>query len=314
MDGLLSLIRDANRRPGARQEDAVVATVSDADIDTFIGVLRAEDGPAFDKVPDVDKDGGFRVALKALLEGRIPTVQRVRFGDPEEFGFPEKLQAGRSLVRTLGHWRERIAYALLANEFDSLLASGELEQPERDRLQELKQRNERLVGPDWDRYWHEVAAEWESKRAKLSNLLREAADLYESGQAGADVFPFPTLENTKRRAKFVGLAAAKYSGWGVAERLRAIRRSIDETPVEVLFPAAYPRPLGWFPGDVGRRGGAANPEGALRGMVVREIAGRVPGDWQQWGGYSAVARLATFIGLEKCTPQYVRSLLSQGRT
>jgi hypothetical protein len=221
------------------------------------------------------------------------------------------MQAARSLTRTLAYWRERIKYAQLANEFDLLLQSGALERADADRLQDLRQRNPRLVGPGWDRHWNTLFAEWEEKRTKLSGLLLEAAELYDSGQTGGDVFPLPTLENAKRRAGVEGLAAAKYSGWGGAETLRAIGRVIDETPVEVLFPAARPRPLGWAPGQVGKHGGASSPEGALNGMVVREIAHRVPANCAEWKGFTAISRLAKFLGLEKCTPEYVRSSLSR---
>ncbi len=311
VDSLVDLIGGVR---GVHPKDSNIAKVSDADIDAFVKLLRAEDSATFDRLGRIDKEKGYRTVLKAMLEGRVPAGQQQPFADTGEFGFPEKMQAARSLTRTLAYWRERIKYAQLANEFDLLFQSGALEQADADRLQDLRQRNPRLVGPGWDRHWNTLFAEWEEKRTKLSGLLLEAAELYDSGQTGGDVFPLPTLENAKRRAGVEGLAAAKYSGWGGAETLRAIGRVIDETPVEVLFPAARPRPLGWAPGQVGKHGGASSPEGALNGMVVREIAHRVPANCAEWKGFTAISRLAKFLGLEKCTPEYVRSSLSGGRT
>jgi hypothetical protein len=73
VDSLVDLIGGVR---GVHPKDSNIAKVSDADIDAFVKLLRAEDSATFDRLGRIDKEKGFRTVLKAMLEGRVPAGQQ----------------------------------------------------------------------------------------------------------------------------------------------------------------------------------------------------------------------------------------------
>lgn len=157
-------------------------------------------------------------------------------------------------------------------------------------------------GVSWDRYWKSIHDEYVIKQQKLASCLRDAADIFEAGQADSGAYP-----------SLMGYREIDETEWCSPEQLRDWANLVKMSPVEVVFPKARPN----FPGlavdfnSIGVRGGAANPESAMRAMLVRETAVYVLRSSKQ--RYKVISDLVKFLGLS-VSPQYVRSLLMKGRT
>lgn len=170
----------------------------------------------------------------------------------------------------------------------------------------------------WDRKWNETEAQWENKKLELEQLLRDAADLFDSGQS--DPGMFPSLERSRKNGAKMpnyvlernGIPPMDIDYWCGSEYLRAWADIILLTPVDVVFPIARSDSGLYGPfKNIGTRGGAAKPESALRAVICREIASYVPESIDD--RYSAIADLARYLKMD-VTAHYVRSLLMKGRT
>jgi hypothetical protein len=146
--------------------------------------------------------------------------------------------------------------------------------------------------------------EFSEKKKALIAYLREAADIFDSGQCDPGLYPALTKYDEDR--------------WCGSERLREWARHVEMSPVEVVFPVVRPRHGLVLPfKNAGKSGRASDPDAALRAMVVREIADRVPdgikipnSDRQR---YSVIAELMRYTGIT-VTSAYVRSLILRGKT
>jgi hypothetical protein len=100
--------------------------------------------------------------------------------------------------------------------------------------------------------------------------------------------------------------------WCGSDNLRRWAETVELSPVEAVFPVASSTPEGrlFLPEDVKFHGGAVNSSGALRAMIVRGIFPYIPNAMLSDGGYSVVARLLCFIGLD-VNRQHVRALYSK---
>lgn len=168
-----------------------------------------------------------------------------------------------------------------------------------------------VAGVEYDKAWQETAKHWTEKRAQLVDLLRDTADLFDSGQCESD--SRPTLVKYKKIDTEQGVDEVLWCGSG---NLRRWAEIVATSPVEVVFPVASSQNDGlvmpWA--IIGERGKASDLDSAFRGMMVREIARYVP---KTIGKYrpSIIAALARFLGMDiKVKPKYVRSLLLKGRT
>jgi len=157
-------------------------------------------------------------------------------------------------------------------------------------------------GVSWDRKWKCIHDEHIEKQQRLASCLREAADLFESGQTDAGVYPSLT-----------GYRKIDEQAWCGTEQLREWASTVEMSPVEVVFPVVRPVLSGIAVSfdSIGTRGGAANPESALRAMIVRETAFYVPKTTPH--RYKTIADLAACIGID-VSRHYVRSLLLKGKT
>jgi len=157
-------------------------------------------------------------------------------------------------------------------------------------------------GVSWDRKWKLTRDEYREKQSRLVACLKEAADIFESGQC--DARGYPSLASYR---------VIDEKSWCGSDQLREWANTVEHNPLEVVFPMVRPD----LPGlavpfeSIGTRGGAANQESALRAMVVREIAFYVPETVHH--RYSTIAKLAAYVGIE-VSRNYVGSLLKKGRT
>lgn len=158
------------------------------------------------------------------------------------------------------------------------------------------------VGVSWDRKWKRVHDTYKDKQKKLAACLREAADIFDSGQC--DPGPYASLTKYQENDS---------ESWCGSARLREWANKVELSPLDVVFPIVRPDLEGLaVPFEsIGTRGGASKPDSALRAMIVREIARYVPETIRETP--SVVAELAGIIGVI-ISRQYVRSLLLGGRT
>jgi len=168
----------------------------------------------------------------------------------------------------------------------------------------------------WDREWNEIQKNWKEKKGKLAQALRDAADLFDTGQC--DSVDHSLFNSQKAGAKISDWVLKRNGNsnmdvpiWCGSKHLRAWADVVDLTPVDSVFPIARPPGLYAPFSDIGTRGGAADPDSALRAIVCREIGNRVPETLRN--RYSTIANLAEYIGMS-VDPHYVRSLLKKGRT
>lgn len=157
-------------------------------------------------------------------------------------------------------------------------------------------------------------AYWKKEQAQLAGLLRDAADLFDSGQC--DLGPYDALS----------LAAIKSSAgrfgdkdgdrvdevcWCGTDNLRRWATIIERESVEVVFPKAR-APRQTYTDSIGTRGLARDPtKNPVRGMVVREIAKYVPETMHN--RTAVIVGLANYIGLQKVNRQYVRNAINVRR-
>ncbi|MDD2770376.1 MAG: hypothetical protein PHT19_16770 [Methylococcus sp.] len=185
------------------------------------------------------------------------------------------------------------------------------------RLHELRSRAMSLdagdssAGAEWDRHWRQTKDSWKQKQSELVNLLRDAANLFESGQADARMFP--TVAGYKALRERCGQGGVDDTFWPGVENLRRWAAVVKEAPVEVVFPAARQQPPGWRVGEAGERGRAFDGEGGFRALAVRAIAEYVPESTIFRQRFSVISGLAGFIGID-ATRQNVRSILMKGCT
>lgn len=189
------------------------------------------------------------------------------------------------------------------------------------KLGELRARieanNHDIVGVEWDKQWSAIQSEWTEKRSKLAGLLREVADLYESGQCDNDPDPHPHFDRYKEQDEKAGIVSVDEIIWCGAYNFRRWADLVERSPVEVVFPRSRPQPSGWSVHNIGQRGDA-DPDAALRASVLRAIAEYVPLTMLRNGGYRAIADLASFVGIQfpndNTRRQYVASILKQSST
>lgn len=154
----------------------------------------------------------------------------------------------------------------------------------------------------FERKWQRTEAEYRLKQARLAACLKQAAEIFDSGQADPGGY-----------ASLSGYQEIDEAMWCGSDRLREWADLVERSPVEVVFPLARPHPPG-LPlkySSVGTRGAASAPEGALRGAILREIAHFVPESTPK--RYTTIAELAGFSKID-VTPIYTRSLLLRGKT
>ena len=141
-------------------------------------------------------------------------------------------------------------------------------------------------GTKRDRWLTEIQSDCRKRQAKAVKLLDEAAAL-------------------------LNLTVLTRSGpWSGIVEIKLLAEKIRTTPTSDIFQWAYP--AFEFAGQVGTSGGASDPEGALRGMAVRQIAKCFPKSMLNCS-YATIAALMEYIGLP-VDRQYVRALLMRGRT
>lgn len=238
---------------------------------------------------------GFYV-LKGLdhCEPYRAVIERFASGDsPPVFDFPAEL-GGQFDVEEQVHQTALLAYML--GQFKSRIDAAAA-----------------ATGDDiqWERRWIKSQAHWKKEQQKLVELLEQAAGLVEMGQC--DAGPYASL------AGYLSLSEGKYRNvdevpWCGAANLRRWAEVVQLSPVEVVFPVARPMPTGrlFRPDSVGMRGGAAaDSQGAMRALIIREISHYVPKAMLSNNGYSAIAGLAQFIGLTDVSRQLVRELMQQ---
>lgn len=168
------------------------------------------------------------------------------------------------------------------------------------------------IGVDWDRHWTQTKIDWQAKQVRLAELLKEAGDLFVSGQCDSGLAP--SLAKYKLQDQSNGLGDVDSVYWCGAENLRRWAESVERTPVEAVFPLAQQHPSSWRLGKFGKRGRASDPDSAIRAMVIRSIADYIPDKMLRGNGYSVICDLAAFIGIEGLTRQNVRGILQGGRT
>lgn len=66
--------------------------------------------------------------------------------------------------------------------------------------------------------------------------------------------------------------------------------------------------------NIGRRGGASDPEGAWRALFIRETAHMLPRPIEKFAPYATIAGILVWAGIPKVTPNLVRATLRKGRT
>lgn len=164
---------------------------------------------------------------------------------------------------------------------------------------------------EWDRHWRQTQDIWKQKQDKLVKLLRDAANLFESGQCDAGIFP--TVAGYKALSERCGHGGVDETFWPGVENLRHWADVVEEAPVEVVFPVARQNPPGWRVGEVGERGRAFDGKGGFRAMAVRAIAEYVPESTLFKERFSVISGLTSFIGID-ATRQNVRAILMKGHT
>ena len=169
------------------------------------------------------------------------------------------------------------------------------------------------VSAEWEKKYINEQKYWKRQQKRMGKLLFEAADLFDSGQS--DSGPYASLVKYKELGNPVAQYGVDDVDWCGADNLRRWADVVSMSPIEVVFPVARPYPTGrlFRPGNVGKRGGASNSDGALRAMAVREIAHHIPKSMFKSNGYAVIASLAGFIGVD-VTRQYVSSLMKMRQT
>lgn len=157
-------------------------------------------------------------------------------------------------------------------------------------------------GIDWDKEWHHERMSWKQKQQLLASLLSDAADIFDSGQNDSGLYPSLT-----------GYNEIENGAWCRSDQLREWARLVRMSPVEVVFPMARPELPGLLMPEknIGNSGGAADRNGAFRGLVVREIAYFVPETMES--RFSIIAKISRHLGMD-ISRQNVRGILLGGRT
>lgn len=254
------------------------------EIGAEIDALIAGIGPALSYLAGIENLPAFRHVLSEYLLGHVP--------------------AAFELHASLG-------YAFNKSEAEGMAFNLIL------RLFELRMRWEShqarvYIGVDWDRHWTQTKIDWQAKQVRLVELLREAAELFESGQSNPGLTP--SLAKYKLQDQSDGQGGVDSVYWCGGENLRRWAGVVEMTPVEAVFPLAQHHPILWRPGQFGKRGRASDPDSALRALVIRAIADYIPDEMLKVNGYSAICDLAAFIGIGGITRQHVRAVLLGGRT
>lgn len=249
-----------------------------------VDALIARIGHALSYLPDIENLPAFRHVLSEYLLGHAPAAFEVHASLGYAFSNSEA---------------ERTAANLILHLFEL-----------RSRWQSHQARVH--IGVDWDRHWTQTKIDWQAKQVRLAALLREAADLFESGQCDPGLAP--SLAKYKVQDESNGQGDVDTVYWCGAENLRRWAESVERTHVEAVFPLAQQHPSCWRLGKFGKRGRASNPDSAIRAMVIRSIADYIPNEMLTVNGYSVINDLAAFIGIEGVTPQNVRGILLGGRT
>lgn len=251
-----------------------------ADVDALIAGI----GPALRYLAGIESLPAFRDVLAEYLLGHVPTV------------FEYSASLGYAFTKREA---ERTAGNLILHLFEL-----------RSRWQSHQARVH--IGVDWDRYWTQTKIDWQAKQVYLVALLREAADLFESGQCDPGLAP--SLAKYKVRDESNGQGDVDTVYWCGGGNLRRWAESVERTPVEAVFPLAQQHPSGWRLGKFGKRGRASDPDSAIRAMIIRSIADYIPNEMLTVNGYSVINDLAAFIGIEGVNPRSVRGILLGGRT
>lgn len=154
----------------------------------------------------------------------------------------------------------------------------------------------------FERKWQKIEEEYRLKQARLAACLKEAADIFDSGQTDPGLY-----------ASLSGYRKTDEAMWCSSEQLREWADLVERSPVEVVFPLARPNPPG-LPlnySSIGTSGAASKPDSALRAAIVREIARFVAECTPK--RYTTIAQLTSFANI-KVSPAYTRSLLLKGKT
>jgi hypothetical protein len=246
--------------------------------------LIHEIGPSLGYLSGIENLPAFRDVLSAYLQGHAPAPFEYAASIGYVFTFQEAARMAAGMIRRLFEMRTRWEFHRLGV----------------------------YVGVEWDRHWAQTKNDWVEKRARLVELLTEAADLFESGQCDPGIFP--SLEKYKDRWQSDGLGDVDSVHWCGGKNLRRWAGVVEMTPDEGVFPLAQHHPPGWRVGQFGRRGRASDPDSALRAMVIREIAEYIPTEMMAVNGYSTICDLTAFIGIKGISRQNVRAVLLGGRT
>ena len=205
-------------------------------------------------------------------------------------------------------WAEEKGYSFLFN--DALNATINLTR----HLSIVKTRIEASTLPNYDISWEKnlirERTHWKAKQKKLEELLQEAANLFKSGQCHEDNYPTLTSYKEKEALEYQSVDEILWCG---AENLSRWAKIISKSPVEVVFPITR-SPLSGFNfnlDNIGKRGGASDPDGALRAFMIREIAEYIPNSMTE--RYSVIHKLVSHVGIQT-NRHYVRSLLMKGKT
>ncbi len=232
-------------------------------------------------MPDIDEVELDSIIQRALEQGGLTD-------DLKKIG---SLPAFRNVVREILKENRDQALAIVGGLLDRLMNLLTLVQLNRLGVLSLEDYKEQ----------GRMRGAWLEKKDRLVELLREAADLFDSGQC--DSGPYPSIE------KYGEIDDQMWCG---SKKLREWAQLIQLSPVEVVFPVTRQQTGPFISREnIGNRGGAADSDAALRGLVVREIASHVPDTMDQ--RYATISKLAKFVGVS-VDPKYVRSILQRGHT
>lgn len=156
-------------------------------------------------------------------------------------------------------------------------------------MSELYRRVRIGLDATWDLTEGDTIEEWEKKRTELVCHLEQAAANLNDGRDTAD------SENAN------------------ASTLLKMARLYRLLTIESIYPAARSCRPQFIPRTelVGRSGGAAKPEAATRGLMIRWVAQYVPESIET--RYATICQLINTLGIDSHR-HLVRSLLKGGRT